>query len=150
MRRADRQTEMSTVASREVQAIEIRVRGRVQGVGFRPAVWRIASELGLAGEVLNDGGGALLRVSVDQAAIAALFERIERGLPPLARIEGFESKRFHGALPAEFRIAESAGGAANTEITPDAAICAECAAEMRRVAERRYRYSPTARIAARG
>ena len=58
-----------------MQQAEIRVRGRVQGVGFRPAVWRIARELGLSGDVRNDGGGVLIRVAGEEAAISSLVDR---------------------------------------------------------------------------
>jgi hydrogenase maturation protein HypF len=124
-------------------ALEVRVRGRVQGVGFRPTVWRIARELGLAGEVLNDGEGVLLRVGGGAAALAELIERLKTGLPPLARIDRIESRDYAGTLAPEFRIAESAGGGVHTEITPDAAICAACAAEIRDASARRYRYPLT-------
>jgi len=63
-------------------AIEIRIRGRVQGVGFRPMVWRYARELGLAGEVLNDSDGVLVRVGGREAAVAAFIRRMERDPPP--------------------------------------------------------------------
>lgn len=63
-------------------AIDIRVRGRVQGVGFRPMVWRYARELGLAGDVLNDSDGVLVRVGGREAAVAALIRRMERDPPP--------------------------------------------------------------------
>jgi hydrogenase maturation protein HypF len=122
------------------QALEIRVRGRVQGVGFRPTVWRIAHDLGLAGEVLNDGEGVLLRVGGDQARVAALLDGIERKLPPLARIDQIESRDYGGELPGEFRIAESAGGGAHTQVAPDAAICPACAAQLRDPKDRRFRY----------
>ncbi len=52
----------SRTYGRPVHRVEIRVRGRVQGVGFRPTVWRIARELGLSGEVLNDSSGVLIRI----------------------------------------------------------------------------------------
>ena len=123
-----------------VRALEIRVRGRVQGVGFRPTVWRIANELGLAGEVLNDGEGVLVRVGGDEAGLAVFLDRIEREPPPLGRIDRIESRGFEGALPARFRIAESAGGEAHTQVTPDAAICEACAAEVTSPFERRFRY----------
>ncbi|HEX3881066.1 MAG TPA: carbamoyltransferase HypF [Stellaceae bacterium] len=129
-----------SIADQVPPALEVRVRGRVQGVGFRPTVWRAARALGLAGEVLNDGEGVLLRVGGDPAALDALIDRLVTDLPPLARIDGIESRAYAGALPAEFRIAESAGGRARTEITPDAAICAACAAEIRDPHARRHRY----------
>jgi hydrogenase maturation protein HypF len=129
-----------TLVPEQSQALEFRVRGRVQGVGFRPTVWRIARELRLAGEVLNDGEGVLLRVDGDRTRVAALLEGIERKLPPLARIDGIESRPYGGELPSAFRIAESAGGRAHTQVAPDAAICPACMAELRDRHERRFRY----------
>lgn len=131
---------MSFAAVEPSQALEIRVRGRVQGVGFRPTVWRMARELGLAGEVLNDGEGVLVRVSGDPSRVAALLRRIERDPPPLAHIDSIERRRYGGRLPQEFRIAESIGGPARTQVAPDAALCGACAAELRDPNERRYRY----------
>ncbi|MDP3067735.1 MAG: acylphosphatase, partial [Methylocystis sp.] len=118
---------MSFAAVEPSQALEFRVRGRVQGVGFRPAVWRMARELGLAGEVLNDGEGVLLRVSGDPSRVAALLRRIERDPPPLAHIDSIERRRYSGQLPQEFRIVESIGGPARTQVAPDAALCGACA-----------------------
>jgi hydrogenase maturation protein HypF len=122
------------------QALEFRVRGRVQGVGFRPTVWRIARQLGLAGEVLNDGEGVLVRVCGDQSSIETLLRRLAREPPPLARIDGIERRDYAGQLAQDFRIAESLGGPARTQVAPDAAICSACAAELRNPGERRYRY----------
>jgi hydrogenase maturation protein HypF len=124
-------------------AIEIRVRGRVQGVGFRPAVWRFARELGLAGEVLNDAAGVLVRVGGSRSRIDELIDRIKREPPPLARVESVETCAYEGPLSADFRVAESVAGAVHTQISPDAMICAECAAEILRPAERRHRYAFT-------
>src|SRR3982751_4654599 len=105
-------------------AVEIRVRGRVQGVGFRPAVWRLARELGLDGEVLNDGDGVLIRVRGGDAEIEALVDRLQREPPPLARIDRIERRRCDAPIQVGFRIVESAAGMPHTEITPDAVICA--------------------------
>ena len=121
-------------------AREIRVRGRVQGVGFRPTVWRRARELGLRGEVLNDAGGVVIRAGGSEEALAAFVARLESEPPPLARIDRIETAPFHGQLPADFRIAESVGGEARTQVSPDAAICVECAREVLDPFERRYRY----------
>ena len=124
-------------------AAEIRVRGRVQGVGFRPTVWRLASELGLDGEVLNDGAGVLIRVSGSDARIAALLQGLERKPPPLARIDRIECRELDKNLPAGFRIADSAAGAPHTEISADAALCAACASEIASPGTRRHRYAFT-------
>ena len=123
-----------------MEVAEIRVRGRVQGVGFRPTVWRMARELGLSGEVRNDAEGVLIRVAGGSGAIAALLDRIRREPPPLARIERIERSRSAGACAPGFRIVDSAAGAARTQIAPDAAVCAECAREVLDPTQRRHRY----------
>ena len=122
------------------EALEIRVRGRVQGVGFRPKIWHIARELGLAGEVLNDSDGILLRVGGDRARLAAFLDGIESDLPPLARVDSIETRSYSGQLSSEFRIAESSSSRARTQIAPDAAICAACRAELGDRNDRHYRY----------
>ncbi len=121
-------------------AVEIRVRGCVQGVGFRPTVWRIARELGLDGEVLNDSEGVLIRARGAKALVAALLDRLEREPPPLAQIDRIEIADFAGGLPMGFHIAASGSGATRTRISPDAAICPACAAEVLDPGGRRYRY----------
>ena len=120
--------------------MEIRVRGRVQGVGFRPTVWRVARELNLAGEVLNDAEGVLVRVGGEAAAVNDFLARIARQPPPLARIDTIETHPYRGLLSSTFRIAESEPGGAHTQVAPDAAICAACAAEIADPFERRFRY----------
>lgn len=120
---------------------EIRVRGRVQGVGFRPAVWRLAQELSLTGEVLNDSEGVLIRVDADPATAARLIERLKGEAPPLARIEQIETRPIAALVGPGFRIAESRPGAPCTEIAADAATCPDCAAEILDPYQRRYRYA---------
>ena len=114
------------------------MRGLVQGVGFRPFVWHLAQQAGLVGEVLNDGGGVLIRL---QTGGAALMETLRKNAPPLARIDGLELRDYTGPLPESgFHISASAGGVARTGITPDAATCADCLAEIRNPQNRRYHY----------
>lgn len=124
-----------------MEQIELRVRGRVQGVGFRPTVCRIARELGLSGEVQNDGEGVLIRVAGEGSAILGLLDRLEREPPPLARIERIEQGRFTTPCLPGFRITETASGTAHTEITPDAAICPACAREVLDASQRRHQYA---------
>ena len=128
------------IAQPTTEALEIRVRGRVQGVGFRPTVWRFARDLALAGEVHNDAQGVLIRVRGPRVALDSLLERLEREPPPLAHIESVESRAFEGQLPEEFSIVESVSGTARTEVSPDAAMCAACAQEIFDPFSRRYRY----------
>jgi hydrogenase maturation protein HypF len=123
-----------------MEAAEIRVRGRVQGVGFRPAVWRMARELGLSGDVRNDAEGVLIRVAGGGEAVAALLDRLHREPPPLAQIERIEQRQAQAVWGPGFRILASDAGAARTQVTPDAAICTDCAHEVLDSAQRRYRY----------
>nr|WP_245329530.1 carbamoyltransferase HypF [Bradyrhizobium canariense] len=116
------------------------MRGRVQGVGFRPAIWRFARELGLSGDVRNDADGVLIRLYGSERTIAALIARIHTDSPPLARIDAVETGPGRGGLPGQFVIAGSLTGGANTQVAPDAAICAECAEEIASPFGRRYRY----------
>ena len=126
-----------------LESVQIRVRGRVQGVGFRPTVWRHAREVGLDGEVLNDGEGVLIRARGQGKDIETLVRRLRDEAPLLAAIEAIEVEPFTGRLAPGFRIIESNRSAARTEISPDAAICPACAAEVLDPFERRFRYAFT-------
>ena len=131
---------MTALAPEPFEALEVRVRGRVQGVGFRPTVWRMARELGLAGEVLNDAEGVLLRLAGGRSCLSAFLDDIAGRLPPLARVDSIETRNYSGVLADEFRIVESSSGRANTQIAPDAMICSACAAEVSDRHNRHYRY----------
>lgn len=119
----------------EQTAVRIRVRGQVQGVGFRPYVWQLARQLGLSGRVLNDPEGVLIEVG--GAQLAAFLDSLPRGAPALARIEAIEVAPFAGELPEEFEIAPSRGATGVGSVTPDVATCAECAAEIAGTGRRR-------------
>ena len=81
---------MSAALQVPVCCERIRVRGIVQGVGFRPTVWRIANSLGVRGQVGNDGEGVLIEAWADSLTLQRLIERILQEAPPLARIEGVQ------------------------------------------------------------
>ncbi len=114
------------------------VRGQVQGVGFRPTVWRLATELGLAGDVCNTAEGVEIRLW--GTAPEGFAARLRSELPALARIDALETAALDAPAPDGFRIAESRGGAARAAVTPDAATCAACLAEIRDPFQRRFRY----------
>jgi hydrogenase maturation protein HypF len=117
------------------------VAGVVQGVGFRPFVHRLASELALAGHVGNDPGGVFVEVEGSPAQLACFQQRLLREAPPLARIFDIETSLVGGRGESGFRIVESCDdGAATTLVSPDVAVCDECLAEMLDPADRRYRY----------
>lgn len=121
-----------------------RIRGLVQGVGFRPYVWHLANELGLRGWVRNDGGGVTL--AVDGEKVAEFMTRLPRELPPLARIDAIEEAPPEPGLAfgSGFIIVDSsATGAVATAIGPDAALCPACIAEICDPADRRWRYAFT-------
>jgi hydrogenase maturation protein HypF len=123
-----------------VTNIEIRVRGRVQGVGFRPAVWRIANELGISGQVANHPDGVVIRASAPEHMLARFVECLRRDSPPLARIDAIETRDAIAADLRGFHIAASTRGPPRTQLTPDAVTCAACAREVLDRAARRYRY----------
>lgn len=118
------------------QGWRIRVRGQVQGVGFRPFVWTLAARFGLRGRVLNDAEGVLVEAAgtaMDSFAVALRAEA-----PPLARVDAVEvSAADFDDLPETFEIAASAAGAARTRVTPDAATCRACLDEIEGTGRRR-------------
>lgn len=118
--------------------VQLRIRGKVQGVGFRPFVWQLAQQLRLHGDVCNDGDGVVVRLLEEPSQfIAALYQ----DCPPLARIDSVEhASLIWERMPTDFAIRQSAGGSMNTQIVPDAATCPACLAEMNTPGERRYRY----------
>ena len=121
----------------------IQVTGVVQGVGFRPFVYRLARELGLAGFVRNDGGGVTIEVEGALPVLDEFARRLATTAPSLARVDAVTA----GALPrslrseAGFTIVETAGGRATTAIGPDTAVCPDCLAELFDPADRRWRYA---------
>ncbi len=123
------------------EAVSVRVRGLVQGVGFRPSVWRLARSFALAGEVLNDGDGVLIRAWGPAESVRGFLDRLPREAPPLSRIDGIEVAALSEAGEGgDFVIVESAGGAVRTGVVPDAATCPACLDEVMDPADRRHRY----------
>ncbi len=122
----------------------IRVRGLVQGVGFRPTVWQLAQRHGLAGEVGNDGAGVVILARGDSAVIDAFLRDLEITPPPLARIDAIEREVIDSAPQVDdFTLAASVADAVNTGIVADAATCTDCRAELARDGDRRQDYAFT-------
>jgi hydrogenase maturation protein HypF len=121
--------------------VRARVDGTVQGVGFRPYVFRLAEELGLGGFVANDERGVVLEVEGDRAAVERFLERLPREAPALAAVERVGAEPVTPLGVAGFRIVPSAGGGApDALVSPDSALCSACLAELFDPADRRYRY----------
>jgi hydrogenase maturation protein HypF len=121
------------------------VEGVVQGVGFRPFVWRLATELGLAGRVRNAAGRVEIEAAGTIAALDALARRLRTDAPPRARVERVTAvslgPRAAADLPETFAIDESVNAAVVDRLfPPDIATCDECLAELADPADRRYRY----------
>jgi hydrogenase maturation protein HypF len=119
-----------------------RVEGTVQGVGFRPFVYRLACDLGLGGFVLNDSHGVLLEVEGARAAVNDLLARLSTDAPALARVEGVRTEEIAatGAATAFVILASASDGEADALVSPDSATCADCLAELFDPSDRRYRY----------
>jgi len=117
-----------------------RVRGLVQGVGFRPYVWRLANELGLSGWVRNDGAG--VSVAVVGEKVPEFMARLPNEAPRLARIDAIASEVAE-VVGKGFAILDSVAGDVATAIGPDAAICPDCIADICDPASRRWRYAFT-------
>lgn len=117
------------------------MRGDVQGVGFRPFVYRLARAEGLTGWVRNDGRGVAVEVQGDPAALARFEHRLAVEAPPLARVTAVEGEGCEPvAEEADFAIGASGGGALATGLPPDTSPCPECLAELFDPADRRWRY----------
>src|SRR5580693_2503597 len=121
----------------------IRVEGVVQGVGFRPFVYSLATGLGLAGLVGNDADGVFVEVEGSPGTVQEFVGRLESDAPPLARIERVTTAAMPAAGTAAFEIVASGpAGAAGRRalVAADTATCADCLREMRDPGDRRYRY----------
>jgi hydrogenase maturation protein HypF len=125
----------------EVTGQRIRVRGQVQGVGFRPKVWRLAHEAGLSGQVSNDGEGVLIHAWGNPATVDEFLVRLRLEAPDLARIDSINRTAIKGVIaPQEFSIIASSKSPVRTGVPADTATCPACLAETFDPDNRRYRY----------
>ncbi len=125
-------------------AYRIHIDGYVQGVGFRPHVWRTASQLGLCGDVRNTTAGVEIRLVCTETAVSLFREALIQNLPPLARVDSWRIDTLApdavAAMAPGFRILPSFASDRLTTILPDAATCSACLAELFDPHNRRYRY----------
>jgi len=124
-------------------AARIKVAGVVQGVGFRPFVYNLARERGLAGWVNNNAEGVTIVVEGDAEAVAAFPEAVRTLAPPMAVIETITSSRLEPEGFAAFEIRESDSAGDLTLVSPDIATCPTCLAELRDPSDRRHGYAFT-------
>jgi hydrogenase maturation protein HypF len=120
---------------------DVRVEGVVQGVGFRPFVYTLASGLGLAGRVGNDVDGVFIEIEGPPSNVELFLRALRRDAPPLARIERVSTTVAPPEGAVGFAIVPSnAAGHRNTLVSADSATCADCLRELDDPADRRYRY----------
>ncbi len=119
----------------------VRVEGIVQGVGFRPFVYSLASRLGLGGFVGNDVDGVFAEVEGDPAAVREFLRALIRDAPPLARVERVTAAPLGPAGTASFQIvASEPAGRRRALIAADTATCADCLRELADPSDPRFRY----------
>ncbi|GAA1253318.1 carbamoyltransferase HypF [Kitasatospora nipponensis] len=123
------------------QRRRVAVRGVVQGVGFRPFVFTLATELDLAGHVTNTAEGVLAEIEGRAEAVDAFCRRVATEAPPLAEVASVRHEPLAATGAGGFTIlASSPIGPSRTLIPPDAATCADCLAELADPADRRHRH----------
>ncbi len=124
--------------------LRVLVQGRVQGVGFRPSVYRFAKSLDLRGYVRNLGNGNVeILVEGDQGTVREFLSGLEGSLPPLAEILTMETEVLEGKPQGEFRIEPSkspSGSTSNSYVPQDVATCDRCLEELLNPDNRRHGY----------
>ena len=119
---------------------KIRINGIVQGVGFRPFVYRLAKEIGIRGYVLNSSSGVKIIADSEEDKIAEFIERLRREKPPASKIKLFEVEDIPYKKYSDFYIKKSAKQKGTTLISPDLAVCKDCVREMFDENDKRYLY----------
>lgn len=127
--------------SAPIQRRKLRIRGVVQGVGFRPFIYRLAHEKGLAGFIGNDTEGVFIEIEGQTELLDDFFARILLEAPPLSRIDAIDVEDAAPEGDRSFRIISSeVHGRVSTGIPADAASCPDCLRELLTPTDRRYRY----------
>ncbi|BBA68850.1 carbamoyltransferase HypF [Geobacter sulfurreducens] len=123
-----------------VLRLRIAVEGIVQGVGFRPFIFRLAAHHGIVGWVRNSGAGVIMEVEGDAGALAAFRSAIVSDAPPLAVIARIAIEEIAPQGDGSFVIGESGEGAGTVRVAPDGDVCPDCLRELFDPSDRRYRY----------
>lgn len=127
--------------SATVSRLSVEIHGAVQGVGFRPFVYRLATELGLAGWVINDAAGVFIEVEGPREAVEQFRARLPVEIPPRALVQSLDHAWLPPAGYDHFEIRHSQDrGAKTVLILPDIATCPDCLREVFDPADRRYGY----------
>lgn len=136
----------STAQAGDSRRVSVRVAGTVQGVGFRPYVYRLAHALHLGGFVLNDAGGVAIEVQGSAENVGEFLDRLPREVPPLAIVDHVAVTDIAlgdnpGTDAVRFDVVETdRAGEVSTLVSPDTATCDDCLRELFDPDDRRYRY----------
>lgn len=130
----------SDVRAARAPRVRVAIRGAVQGVGFRPFVYRLARAMGLRGFVSNSSAGVVVEAEGDAASLRRFLSRLEGEKPAIACIRSMETVFLDGVGLPEFEIRASTAGEKRTLVMPDLATCGDCVAEIFEPSNRRYRY----------
>jgi len=128
------------VGAKQIQRVRVVIRGAVQGVGFRPFIYRLAEEMGLKGWVINNSQGVFVEAEAEMEVLRRFVLRIEREKPVISFIQSLEHSYLDPACYDKFEIRESTDGAKTALILPDIATCSDCWREIFDPDNRRYRY----------
>ncbi len=124
-----------------LRRLRVEIHGAVQGVGFRPFVYRLATDLALTGWVINDTQGVFIEVEGPDATLRRFLERLPAEVPPRAIVQSIESAWLEPVGFERFEIRHSDNtGAKTVLVLPDIATCPDCLAEVFDPADRRHRY----------
>jgi hydrogenase maturation protein HypF len=132
---------MTETVRTSVSRKAIDVTGIVQGVGFRPYVYRLANECGLTGLIANTPAGVSIEVQGEAEAVERFLERLPKEIPPLTKITGLTPRDAEVQQETSFLIkASSMRAAAKALISPDVCVCEDCLRELMNPRDRRFRY----------
>jgi hydrogenase maturation protein HypF len=124
-----------------LRTYQIDIKGVVQGVGFRPFVYRLSHELNITGEVYNNSLGVTIRLNATNKELELFLEKLQKELPPLSKIDSIETKEIAFKEFTNFSIIQTSEQNLKTALLPpDISICKECEAELFDKNNRRYLY----------
>ena len=124
-----------------VKTYKISISGQVQGVGFRPYVYSLATEFSLSGTVSNNEEGVIIFVTGLEQSVLKFYNKLIQFPPPVSRIKDCTLNQIENISFDEFKIVPSQkGGQLNLSLTPDFAICNDCQADIVNQDNRRYNY----------
>ena len=128
------------------QRLQLTICGAVQGVGFRPFIYRLATELGLTGWVNNSSIGVLLEVEGRREILESFLTRLPAEKPPRSQIQTLAVKWLTAVGYSQFEIRPSIDGEKTTIVLPDLATCPDCLQEIFDPHNRRYRDRKSTRL----